>query len=129
MVAPIAPTNAARMRRAIRGATDRRIHSLPFPHKPHSVDAAVLPDHLVAEHGYTSESLADATALYVSTLHNADHRRMGDDPSGTVPELTGPAERLFTSALATAEELVALDPVLVRHVTARWVEALTALAR
>lgn len=130
MLAPMAPANAARMKRPIRGSKDRHSHGLQaVPHKPHPVDGAVLPDHLVAEHGYASEALADASALYVSTIHTADHRRMSDDPSGTVPELTGSAERLFTSALATAEELVALDPALVRQVTARWVEALTALAR
>lgn len=99
------------------------------PHKPHPVENAAIPWHLVAEHGYTSEALTGASALYVSTIHSVEHQRMSADPSGTVPELTGSAERLFTSALATAEELVVLDPGLVKQVTARWVEALNALAR
>lgn len=130
MSTPIARVHPRPMKRARRGAPDRRGREVPVvPHKPHRVKSAALARHLVAEHGYTSEVLTGASALYVSTIHSVDHQRMSDDPSGTVPELTGSAERLFTSALATAEELVVLDPGLVKQVTARWVEALHALAR
>lgn len=118
------------MKRSSRGAPGGRVRETPVvPHRPHPIESAAIPSHLVAEHGYTSEVLTGASALYVSTIHSVDHQRMSDDPHGTVPELTGSAERLFTSALATAEELVVLDPGLVRQVTARWVEALNALAR
>lgn len=130
MATPVARVNPRPMKRTNRGAPDRREPAAPVvAHQPHRIGSAAIPGHLVAEHGYTSEALTGASTLYLSTIHSVDHQRMSDDPSGTVPELTGSAERLFTSALAAAEELVILDPALVRQVTARWVEALNALAR
>lgn len=41
-------------------------------HHPHRVDGAALPVHLVAEHGYTREALADATTSYLATSHSRD---------------------------------------------------------
>lgn len=92
-------------------------------------DVAELMGHLVAQHDYTADALSGGTAAFLRALHDRGHQQMADDPTGTVPELSGSAERLFTAALETLESLLPLDRDLTRRLAARWVEALTALAR
>jgi len=99
-------------------------------HPPHQVDAvAELMGHLVAQHDYTAETLSGGSVAFLRGLHEQGHQHMVGDPAGTVPELSGSAERLFTSALETLETLFPLDRDLARAMAARWVEALTVLAR
>lgn len=100
-------------------------------HEPHELDdLGGLLAHLVAQHDYTAEALSGGTKAFLTTVHARAHQRMAEeDPTGTVPELAGSAERLFATALETAEALLPLDRDLVRRLAGRWVQALTALAR
>lgn len=99
-------------------------------HDPHEVaDAGELLAHLVAMHDYTAEVLSGGMRSFLTSVHERAHRRMAEDVTGTVPELAGSAERLFETALVTAEALLPLDRELVRRLAGRWVQALTALAR
>lgn len=85
--------------------------------------------HLVGQHDYTAEALSGGSVAFLRGLHDQGHRYMAGDPTGTVPELSGSAERLFISALETLETLFPLDRDLARGMAARWVEALAVLAR
>lgn len=99
-------------------------------HASHQVlDAGELLGHLVAQHDYTAEALSGGTTVFLRTLHSRAHQQMANDLTGTIPELTGSAERLFTAALETVESLLALDRDLVRRLATRWAEALHVLTR
>lgn len=99
-------------------------------HALHEVgDAGELLGHLVAQHDYTAEALSGGTAAFLRTLHLRAHRHMAEDPTGTVPELAGSAERLLVTAVETLEALFALDRELTRRLAARWIEAVRALVR
>ena len=92
-------------------------------------DAGELLAHLVAQHDYTAEQLSGGTRSFLDALHLRAHQRMAGGVEGTIPELAGSGERLFTTAVETLEAMLPLDRDLVRQLAARWRDALAMLSR